>query len=317
MKKVSNWIRPFLLGGGLLNLVLAFLFLLIPIKSHEVFFGDASFLSPQAIQVYGILLFTLGIGYMAVGVNPLNNTAVLFMALLANGVFAAYLPTVAGSMFWLYPAAQLWVLAALAWSGLLMIIMYRVARARQVPQALTNVYQEPMSRTLSRFRTHRGRSLLQLTNERPTLVVFLRHLGSSLCRKSLEDIRQQRRGIEEKGTQIVLVHLAEQGEASDALQKYDLADLHRISDPNGIMYNAFGLKRGTNKEHFSWGSWLASLLAGIGSGHYLGALARDEGGRMPGVFLISKGEIVRSYRQSFTSPRPDFRQLASEQEQAA
>ena len=306
-----------MLGGGLLNLVLAFLFLLIPIKSHQLFFGDASFLSPQAIQVYGILLFTLGVGYMAVGINPLNNTAVLFMALLANAVFAAYLPIVAGSVLWLYPAAQLWVMAAFVWSGLLIVIMYRVARARQVPQVLTNVYQEPISRTLSRFRTQRGRSLLQLTNERPTLVVFLRHLGSSLCRKNLEDIRQQRRGIEQKGTQIILVHLAEQEEARDVLQKFDLADLHHISDPNGIMYNAFGLKQGTNKQHFSWGSWLTSLLTGVGRGQQSGALAGDGGSRMPGVFLISKGEIVRSYRHTYTSPRPDFHQLASEQEQAA
>ena len=312
MRKVPAWIRPLMIGGGILNFILAALFLSVPATSHQLLFGAAPFLAPQAIQMYGLLLAAFGLGYLALGLAPLNNTAVVLMGLLTNFLFAIYLPLVAEGQFWQYPAVQLWVLIALGWCAALSAVLYHIAKARQAPQTLAHAYQEPLAKTLTRFRTQRGKSLLQLSNERPTLVIFLRHFGSTFCRETLHDLQQQRKGIEGQGSQIVLVHLGEQAEAAAVLEKFKLDDLHHISDPNGIMYNAFGLKRAKFKQLFSWQTWIRRVVVGIWRRHGLGKLQGD-GFRMPGVFLISKGEIVRSFRHSYASQRPNYRQLASEQ----
>lgn len=313
MRKVSTWVKPLLLGGGVLNLLLAILFIALPVNSHQWFFGAAAFLSPQAVQVWGMLLATMGIGYVAVSFGPLTNTAVLLMGLLANLLFAFFLSTTAGSQFWQHTSLLVWVLAALLWCGALVAILRQIAKARKAPRSMKQAYLEPISKTLSRFRTQRGKSLLQLSNERPTLVVFLRKFSAASCRETLHDIRQQRRGIEDKGTQIVLVHLAEVAEASLALQEYQLGDLHHISDPNGIMYKAFGLNKGAFNQLMDWRSWIKSLVASLRKEKNAPPVQVSRSPSRPGVFLINKGEIIRSYRHSFTSPRPDFREMASEQ----
>ncbi len=314
MRKVSTWVKPLLLGGGILNLLLAGLFILVPVNSHQWFFGSAAFLSPQAVLIWGILLASLGVGYIAVSFAPFTNTAVLLMGLLANFLFAFTLPIFGGGMFWQHTSLILWALAALLWSGLLLAILIQIAKARKAPRSLAQAYVEPISKTLSRFRTQRGKSLLQLSNERPTLVVFLRRFNSASCRDTLHDIHQQRRGIENKGTQIVLVHLAEISEASVALQEYNLADLHHISDPSGIMYNAFGLSKGILDEFFDLPALYSKIVAMLRKEKQSTNTAQvNSPPRRPGVFLINKGEIIRSYRHSFTSSRPDFEQMAAEQ----
>ncbi|AHM61484.1 alkyl hydroperoxide reductase [Flammeovirgaceae bacterium 311] len=315
MRKVPTWVKPLLLGGGALNLLLAAIFMLLPEGSRALLFGSAVSVSVQAIQMYGILLAVLGFGYIAVSLNPFSNKAVLLMGLVANLLFALLLPAISGGMFWQHTALQLWVLVALVWCGLMVAILNEIAKARQQPQALANSYHEPLSKTLIRFRTQRGKSLLQLSNERPTMVVFLRKLGSNFCRETLSDIRDQRKSIEQRGTQIVLVHLADVAEASEVLQKYDLADLHHISDPSGIMYNAFGLKQGSLTKLLSWGVGIVDMLKRTPAQKGVNSVQEDYF-RMPGVFLISNGEIVRSYKQRNPAQRPNLRQLSSSDQAA-
>jgi peroxiredoxin len=316
MRKVPTWVRPLLLGGGVVNLLLAATFMLMPEGSRALFFGNALLLSLQAIQMYGILLATLGIGYIAVSINPFSNKAVLMMGLIANLIFAVQLAVIAGGMLWQYTALLLWLLIALGWCGLMVAVLHQIAKARQQPQALAHAYQEPLSKTLSRFRTQRGKSVLQLSNERPTMLVFLRRLGSNFCRETLADIHQQRKIIERQGTQIVLIHLAEVNEASNVLQKYELADLHHVSDPNGIMYNAFGLKQGSLTRLLSWSVSIIDLLKRTPRQKAANNSVQEDYFRMPGVFLISKGEVVRSFKQRNPSQRPNFRQLSSSDQAA-
>lgn len=268
----------------------------------------------EALQVWGILLASLGIGYGLVGLRPLNNTAVLLMGALANLLFALVIPAVADGLFWQYTSVVLWELVALLWVGALGMVLSQVAKARKSPKARgkANTYQEPVSRTLSRFRTQRGKSLLQLSNEQPVLVIFLRPFSSASCRELLEDIRQQRQELESKGSQVVLVHVAEIEDASAVLREWGLSGVHHISDPNGIVYKAFGLK-GSGKGLFSSiSAWSRKLQTGAEEKQPLSsqepkALTRT------GIFLIYNGEIVRSYRHSYVSSRPDYRQWVADQ----
>lgn len=52
-------------------------------------------------------------------------------------------------------------------------------------------------------------TLGSLTEQRPLLLVFLRHLGCTFCRQALADLKKYREDISGKGVHIGLVHMVE------------------------------------------------------------------------------------------------------------
>ncbi|MDV7393380.1 hypothetical protein RZS08_18550, partial [Arthrospira platensis SPKY1] len=66
----------------------------------------------------------------------------------------------------------------------------------------------PIEDLLQEMITNTGNSVLDLSKQKPVLLVFLRHFGCTFCREALEDISQKRASIEANGTQIVFVHMS-------------------------------------------------------------------------------------------------------------
>jgi hypothetical protein len=92
--------------------------------------------------------------------------------------------------------------------------------------------------------------------------------------------------------------------------RYGLQDVLRISDPSRRLYAAFGLERGTIGQLFGLKVWVRGFYACLLAGHRLGRVVGD-GMQMPGVFLIHRGQIVRSFRHRTAADRPDYVALAS------
>ena len=53
-----------------------------------------------------------------------------------------------------------------------------------------------MAAVLQQYRTESGRTLLELVDESPLLLIFLRHFGCSFCRQTLDDVSKIRDEIE-------------------------------------------------------------------------------------------------------------------------
>jgi hypothetical protein len=153
--------------------------------------------------------------------------------------------------------------------------------------------------------TSTGETLAQLSLREKVLVVFLRHGGCPFCREALQDISVSRHSIERKGTTIVLVHMMTDEDASALFDRYGLGDLARISDPDRLLYGAFGLQRGTLSQLLGWKVWWRGLIAGILNRHGAGSLKGD-GRQMPGVFLLKDGEIIYGYRHRSAADRPSY-----------
>ena len=102
-----------------------------------------------------------------------------------------------------------------------------------------------MTDALASHRTQSGETLAHLAAGKRLLVVFLRHAGCPFCREALARLSAERANIEAAGATIVLVHMASDNEAQELFARYDLADVPRISDPSGGLYEAFGLARGS------------------------------------------------------------------------
>lgn len=163
---------------------------------------------------------------------------------------------------------------------------------------------------LREFRTQDDTALADLTDEAPVLLVFLRHFGCTFAREAMRDIAARRAAIEAAGTRLVLVHMAHDVLAAAMLTRYGLGDVRRVSDPDRRLYAAFDLARGTVGQVFGPGLWTRMFSAGVLAGHRVGRVVGD-GMQMPGVFLVYRGQIIRSFRHKTVADRPDYVALAS------
>jgi len=160
------------------------------------------------------------------------------------------------------------------------------------------------------FPSSNGGTLAELSNQRPVMVVFLRHLGCTFCREALQDLSRTRKQIEEIGVSIALVHMSHPKQVSTTMNRYGLEDVDQFCDGTCEMYRAFGVKRGSFLQLFNpkvvWRGVVATL-----KGNILGALDGD-GFRMPSIFFMYQGEIQGSFRHRTAADRPDYVALAKQ-----
>jgi peroxiredoxin len=131
------------------------------------------------------------------------------------------------------------------------------------------------------------RDLADFYKEKPLILVFLRHFGCIFCREQIAELR------EFKSENIVLISMGRIQEASDFKRKMEIPQ-PLVSDPNKLLYEAFGLRRG------SFGQILNPTLARksirlMKEGHKPGIVKHDPW-MMAGVFRIEQdGEVSYSH----------------------
>lgn len=164
----------------------------------------------------------------------------------------------------------------------------------------------PFWSSLSDATTQEGRSLLAIADEKPTLVIFLRHLGCTFCRETLADISSRKQFMKEKGVQPVFVHMSEESPSTASLfAKYEVEDIPRISDPDKRLYRAFGLERGTVGQVMGLRAIIRGAVTALFKGYGFGRVQGDPF-QMPGVFLLYRGRILKDFRHAYSSDRPPY-----------
>ena len=177
------------------------------------------------------------------------------------------------------------------------IVTPRVFRSGRIDSALLGAYTSQTGQTLA------------VLAERPLFLVFLRHFGCTFCREAVADLSEKRQAIEAKGAPLAFVHLGTEEKAQWFFKPYGLLDVPRLSDPEGHLYQAFGLLRAELRQYLNSESILRMLNAWF-RGHFVGFPAGDIE-RMPGAFLINRGEIQKAFRHKLVSDRPDYLALAT------
>nr|MBS0037532.1 AhpC/TSA family protein [Saprospiraceae bacterium] len=162
---------------------------------------------------------------------------------------------------------------------------------------------------LKKMTTNKGDDLYYLSGQKPVLVVFLRNFGCMFCREAMEDISRVKDKIQEKGVEIVLVHMSEYEVAETYLEKYKLSELRQISDLSTEFYQAFGLIKGNFNQLFGFQNWIRGFDAALLKGHGLSVPVGD-GFQMPGIFLLQGNEIKNSYVHKKIADRPDYIELS-------
>jgi hypothetical protein len=164
------------------------------------------------------------------------------------------------------------------------------------------------SNLLAAYSSQDGQSLADAAS-RPLFLVFLRHFGCTFCREAVDIISQKRQEIEAGGSKLAFVHLGTEEKAQWFFKPYGLLDVPRFGDPEGPLYQAFGLLRAELRQYLNSESILRMLLA-WSHGNFVGLPAGDIQ-RMPGAFLMDRGEIRKAFRHKLVSDRPDYVALAT------
>jgi hypothetical protein len=108
----------------------------------------------------------------------------------------------------------------------------------------------------------------------------------------------------------VFVHLADSEEkAQKFFAQHKMPDVAWIADPQGDLYQAFGLLRASWRQYLNYES-IVRMIGSSLKGNWSGAPAGDVQ-RMPGVFLIEKGEVRKAFRHKLVSDRPNYLELAT------
>ncbi len=164
------------------------------------------------------------------------------------------------------------------------------------------------TKLLAAYASQDGQSLAEAASK-PLFLVFLRHFGCTFCREAVDTISKKRQEIEAGGSRLAFVHLGTEEKAQWFFKPYGLLDVPRFSDPEGPLYQAFGLLRAELRQYLNSESILRMLLAWT-HGHFVGPAAGDIQ-RMPGAFLMDQGEIRKAFRHKLVSDRPDYVALAT------
>ena len=164
--------------------------------------------------------------------------------------------------------------------------------------------------SLREFHTETGRSLLDLVDESPVLLIFLRHFSCAFCAQALDRVAQLRNEIEANGVRPVFVHLGTPERAKPYFDYYNLSDIERISNPEATLYQLplFALSRTNPYLHFLnwkvWAGWLRGALFKYGIG-----MIKEDAEQMPGVFFIKERKIARAFRHRTIADEPDHVKL--------
>lgn len=165
--------------------------------------------------------------------------------------------------------------------------------------------------SLRDFRTETGRPLLDLLDESPVLLVFLRHFSCTFCAQALDRVSQARAQLEAKGVRPVFVHLGTPERAKPYFDYYRLSDIERISNPDAALYQLplFGLSRTNPYLHFFNPTVVIGWLKGALFKYGIGRI-KEDAYQMPGVFFFEGRKIVRAFRHRTIADEPDYLKLA-------
>jgi len=164
--------------------------------------------------------------------------------------------------------------------------------------------------SLREFHTEAGRSLLDLVDESPVLLVFLRHFSCAFCAQTLDRVSKVLPQLKAKGVRPVFVHLGSPERAKPYFDYYNLSDVERISNPQATLYQvpAFGLSRTNPYLHSLRPAVLMAWFKGALFKYGIG-LIKEDAEQMPGVFFLKERKIVRAFRHRTIADEPDYLKL--------
>ncbi len=302
-----KWMRQVLIAAAAYNLLWGAAVVLFPFALFDAI-GMERPLYPGIWQCVGMIVGVYGIGYYAAARNPFVHWPITLVGLLGKifGPIGFVFAVANGELPWQFGLTIL--TNDLIWWVPFFMILVHAYNAHHAPPAFQGELPKFDDAIRSgQFTTRRGKTLSELSDEQPTIVIFLRHFGCTFCRETLADIARCYDEIKASNTQVCFVHMSDDERATEVFSEYGLDGAHSISDPRRILYRVFGLRVGGFFELFGPKVFARAVVAFI-AGHGVGKLEGD-GLQMPGAFLLHHGEIKKEDRHDSAADRVDLAKL--------
>ena len=302
-RPVPTWASLTLKLAGVYNLAFGAIVALLPNMAFVLAKIDLP-RYPEIWQCVGMIVGVYGIGYWIAARDPARHWPIVLVGLLGK-LLGPIGFLISENLPWSFGLILLF--NDLVWWPFFFCLLYYAfqvncdSRGKSRPLEFAGV--------LRSFRSNRGATLEDLSTAKPLLLVFLRHMGCTFCREAMSDLGRKLKEIEAEGVELAVVHMSPPLVAAQAFDKYGLYEIHRFSDPQCLIYEAFQLQRGTPLQLFGPKVWWRGIFAGLVGGHGIGPLAGD-GFRMPGVFILHKGKITFAHRAGSAADRPNYVEFA-------
>jgi hypothetical protein len=262
---------------------------------------------PMLWRTLGLISGFLGFAFLIAATDPLRHWPIVlfgFIKFIATTIIVSF--TVWNSTL---PAASLLFLPLddLIWIPPFALILWATIRANTgIPPTRSAPYS--VSEAAKTYQLSSGETLLEASEKRPLVLVFLRHFGCTFTRQILRGLQDLEQQAKQHDADLILVHMLQSGKEIDYLG--DHSTVARIADPRCELYRAFGLGKGGFLELFGphvWWRGLISVFKGCGVGHLAG-----DGLQMPGAFVFWRGAIVSSQPAKTAADLPDLSGLFNE-----
>lgn len=241
-------------------------------------------------KVLGLFVGMFGLGYLLSATNQYVHWPIILMGLSFN------ISVTFGFIYYLFTAHLSW---SISWIVLINCTIWVFPLWRLLNGAFNfNVIDSELIyprigafNKMNESFTNKGECLTHLCENNKVLLIFMRHFGCTFCRKTLDEIRMNRKQLEEKGYRLVLVHSADDQTAETYFNKYGLSDIDYVTDEQSELYREFNIQRGTIGQLFG----ITSLLAAIRYSFKYG-VGRKQGDlfRLPGLVIIKDGKLVHT-----------------------
>jgi len=302
------WMRRWLMAAAIYNLVWGAAMVLAPIQTLSLLGVSPATneLWPQLWACIGMIVGVYGIGYAIASRDPARHWPIVLVGLIGKilGPIGFVDAAWHGDLPWSMGVTIL--TNDLLWWIPFSMILWHAAKAAQPASPAGAV---SLDRALDALRDDRGRTLRIIADERPTLVVLLRHSGCTFCKQTLSDLARWQASFDKAGVGLAVLGMSPTSEGLRSLgQRYGLTSAAWIADPDRLLYRALELRRGTFLQLFGPRVWIGGLLAAM-QGHGIGKLEGD-GFQMPGAFVIHNARVVRAYRHTTAADRPDLEEFA-------
>ncbi len=265
--------------------------------------------SPAVVRLIGALIVAWGLGAGAAASDAYRHWPVVVTGVV--GMVGAACVLGAAAVAGTIPSgiAAVLAVASVGWAVPCAAVLRAAWRDGDELPCIRRFYPFMKESILQTAMTHRGERLLDLSNDRPLLLVFLRHAGCTFCREAMAALGSDRTRIERLGTRIVLVHMSEPEVAEANARQHGLDGIDLVASADQALYWAFGLRRGRFNQLFGPKVWWRGFVAGVLQRLGVGGIDGD-GYQMPGVFLFSRGRVTRAYVHRSAADCPDYVALA-------
>lgn len=284
---MPTWTRKVLAVASAYYLVLGLTAIFFP-QLWYIVSGVYPLNAEVVMAAFGAVLVALGLGALIavfmpgaqwgiVGVLLAHN--LLDLLVLLGEISAGRIGAFAGGSFVLVDAA--WVVAF----ALVLGAGYRAARTDTAKAPVT------LPEALALKPSGVDRSLGELSETHPLLLVLLRHSGCTFCRSHLNLLVAENQRILSAGYRTVVVTLSPAEDLDRIREEYPLPEALYLSDPERLLYRALGARRGSIRQLFGPTVLWRALIKGDLFRHGLGEVSGDPT-QLGGTFIIKNRAII-------------------------